>query len=174
MTIIPIGTSDEERIREATVAYIEQARSLFERPFAPVAVSFDLTGRTAGMYKVDGRRRIIRYNPYIFAKYFHDSLASTVPHEVAHYVTDIMFGLRNIRPHGAEWQAVMRAFGVEPRRAASYDLEGIPVRRQRRHRYRCDCAEHQLSTRRHNLIERSGARYLCRRCGAVLRFGGGR
>jgi SprT protein len=171
MMIVPIGALQQARVREATAAYVERAHNLFGQPFKPVPVSFDLTGRAAGMYKVDRGRRLIRYNPYIFAKFFESSLAATVPHEVAHYVADVMFGLRNIRPHGREWQAVMRAFGAEPVRAASYDLEGIPMRRQRRHSYRCACTEHQLTTRRHNLVQGGGVRYFCRHCGGLLRHG---
>jgi SprT protein len=173
MKVTPIDESQRARVKETTAAYVERARDLFGRAFVQIAVSFDLNGLAAGMYKVDRRQRTIRYNPYIFAKYFEDNLATTVPHEVAHYVTDAMFGLRNIRPHGREWQAVMRAFGAEPVRIACYDLEGIPVRRQRRHSYRCGCAEHLLTTRRHNLVQHGGVRYLCRRCGGALSYGEG-
>jgi SprT protein len=170
MKIVPIDVSQQEQVREATQVYVERARVVFDYPFKPVPVTFDLTGRAAGMYKVDRRRRVIRYNPYIFAKYFEDSLSVTVPHEVAHYVTDIMFGLRNIRPHGREWGAVMHALGAEAVRTANYDLEGVPVRRQRRHAYRCACTEHQLTSRRHNLVQSARVRYLCRRCGGELLY----
>jgi len=133
-------------------------------------VLFDLKGRSAGMYRVAGHRRVIRYNPYLFAKYPQDNLAVTVPHEVAHYVTDVLFGLRRVRPHGAEWQAVMRAFEADASRTADYDLTGIPVRTQRRFGYRCACFVHQLSTRRHNQVRRGAARYYCRACGEELRY----
>ncbi len=55
-----------------------------------VPVRFELQGRAAGMYRVHKGERVIRYNPYIFSKYFDDSLANTVPHEVAHYITDVL------------------------------------------------------------------------------------
>jgi len=62
------------------------------------------------MYRANKNHRVIRYNPYIFAKSFEDNLGLTVPREVAHYVTDMMFG--HSRPHGKEWHEVMRAFGA--------------------------------------------------------------
>ena len=147
---------------------LEQAGQMFRYSPASVAVTFDLTGSAAGMYRVHGAERVIRYNPYIFAKYFANNLAVTVPHEVAHYVTDRLYGLRNIRPHGAEWKTVMRSLGADPSVTARYDLSGVPVRRQRRYSYRCECSAHQLSSCRHNKIQRGQSSYLCRRCGSAI------
>jgi SprT protein len=162
--ISPINRADQARVVEATADYIERAASHFGRRFATVPVLFDLKGRNAGMYRVRGRQRWIRYNPWLFAKYFDDNLANTVPHEVAHYICDLVYGLGHTRPHGREWQALMHLFGVEPRRTCSYDLEGIPQRRQQRHTYRCGCREHQVSTVRHRRIQQGRAQYLCRSC----------
>ena len=168
MIIKPICKQQKAQVRDATLACLHRAGDLYQVEFETVPVSFDLTGRAAGMYQSGRGQRVIRYNPYLFAKYFDNNLGVTVPHEVAHYITDRLYGLRNIRPHGAEWQAVMRALGAEPRATARYDLEGIPVRRQRRFSYRCDCNTHQLSTARHNRIRRGQATYYCRGCGAAL------
>lgn len=168
MIIDPIDKQQQAQVRDATADCLSRAGELMRTEFAPVAVRFDLTGRAAGMYRSVRGDSLIRYNPYIFAKYFDNNINITVPHEVAHYVTDRLYGLRNIRPHGAEWKAVMRALGAEPRATARYDLEGIPVRRQRRFSYRCKCNTHQLSTARHNRVRRGQAAYHCRVCGAAL------
>jgi len=162
--IIPIDAEAEARVIATTRDFLERAAAHFGRRFDEIPVLFDLKGRNAGMYRIRGHQRCIRYNPWLFAKYFDDNLAETVPHEVAHYVCDRLYGLRNIRPHGREWQAVMRLFGVEPRRTCSYDLEGIPQRQQRRHRYRCACREHQVTTVRHKRIQQGRAQYLCKSC----------
>jgi SprT protein len=145
---------------------------MFQFSLETVAVTFDLAGSAAGMYRVCRGERVIRYNPYIFAKYFENNLAVTVPHEVAHYVTDRLYGLRNIRPHGVEWKTIMRSLGAEPRVTARYDLTGVPVRRQRRFSYRCECSTHQLSSCRHNRIQRGQSSYLCRRCGSAIVLSG--
>ncbi len=169
MMIQPIDDSQRDIVLTATAVCVKRAATLLQQDFPEIDVRFDLTGRAAGMYRVQRGQRVIRYNPYIFAKYFADGLNQTVPHEVAHYVTDMLFGLRTIRPHGREWQAVMRTLGAEPRASGRYDLTGIPLRRQQRFSYRCACAGgHQLSSRRHNAVRRGEVRYLCRRCGTAL------
>jgi len=73
-----------------------------------------------------------------------------------------------IRPHGQQWQALMAAFGADPSRTCSYDMEGIPQRVHQRIAYRCDCTRHNITLRRHNQIERGRRRYFCRSCGALL------
>lgn len=168
----PIDSHQRAQVLRATEVCLARAEELFGRRFPPIPVAFDLRGRSAGMYRVRGGARCIRYNPYIFAKYFADGLSQTVPHEVAHYVTDLLYGLRRVRPHGREWRDVMRRLGGEPRATGRYDLDGVPLRTQRRFAYRCGCTEHQLSTRRHHAVCRGEARYLCRRCRAELRFAG--
>ncbi|MCC6303203.1 MAG: SprT-like domain-containing protein [Gammaproteobacteria bacterium] len=163
----PIDVDRRAAVVEATQAWIDRAGALYGRRFEPIPVLFDLMGRSAGMYRVRRGARVIRYNPWIFARYPRDSLAVTVPHEVAHYVVDCLHGLHRVRPHGREWRAVMGDFGVDPVATGVYALDGIPTRMQRRHVYRCACLVHRITTRRHNLILR-GARYRCCRCGDDL------
>ena len=172
MTVAPITELQQDQVVSATRRCIQHAEKLFGREFELPPVMFDLQGRAAGMYRVHKTRRQIRYNPYIFRKYFTDNLANTVPHEVAHYVTDMLYGLRNVRPHGTEWQAVMHKLGAEPSVTCRYDLAGIPLRRQRRFSYRCDCSSHAISTVRHNRVQRGLGNYVCRRCCKPLVFTG--
>ena len=150
----------------ATQACLDRAGCRVHRIFPSIPVSFDLRGRAAGMYRVRCGRREIRFNPYIFARDFDRGMTQTVPHEVAHYVVDMLFGARRVRPHGPEWREWMRALDAEPRATGHYDLSGLPVRSERRFAYRCACAlTHQLSTRRHRAIGRGKVRYLCKTCG---------
>ena len=168
LIVEPIDDRQRRQVCEATLACLQRAERLFGLKHRPIPVDFDLTGRAAGMYRVQRNHRVIRYNPYIFARYFEHGLDTTVPHEVAHYVTDRLHGLSRIQPHGTEWQAVMRALGVEPRASAHFDLEGMPLRRQRRYVYRCACSTHQISACRHNKVVNGKARYQCRSCGSLL------
>ena len=168
LTVQALTPAQCDRVLAATLECLQRAESLFDLGHKPIAVQFDLRGRAAGMYRVARRRAVIRYNPYIFARYFDQGLAETVPHEVAHYITDRLFGLRHVRPHGSEWRAVMRALGVEPRATAQFDLSDLPVRRQRRYTYQCACNSHELSACRHNRVRRGQARYHCRQCGGEL------
>jgi len=172
MTVEPITGLQQEQVVSATRCCIERAGKLLEQEFELPPVTFDLQGRAAGMYRVYRTRRLIRYNPYIFGKYFTDNLVNTVPHEVAHYLTDMLYGLRNIRPHGREWQAVMRLLDAEPGVTCHYDLTGVPLRRQRRFSYRCACSSHAVSAVRHNRVQRGLGSYLCRQCREPLVYTG--
>lgn len=166
--IEPINVDQQATVRTACRHYLDIAGQHFQQAFDDIDIRFDLRGRNAGMYQRNGRLRCIRFNPWIFARYFDAQLAETVPHEIAHYVTDEVYGMRNIRPHGAEWKSLMQYFGVSPRRTFDCDLSGIPQRQYRRYAYRCDCREHALTAIRHNRVLRGTMRYFCRQCGGCL------
>ncbi len=169
-TVTPIDEHRRREVMSATQGCVQRVRALTGYTLPMLAVNFDLTGRAAGMYRVRDGQPEIRYNPYLFAKYFADNMATTVPHEVAHYAVDRIHGGRKVRPHGPEWRALMRDLGVEPLVTTRFDLAGIPVRRQRRHAYSCACRRHELTTRRHNLIRRQARRYFCRVCRDELAY----
>jgi SprT protein len=171
-----INAKLRRQVVRATNTCIEHAEHIFERKFTQIPVKFDLRGRAAGTYQIRSKQQFIRYNPYIFARFFNENLLNTVPHEVAHYVTDEIYGIgesrlfggRCVRPHGKEWQSIMRKFGVEPRATCHFDMSGLPVRNYQYFSYVCDCREHQLGSRRHNKVLRQQARYLCKDCGSFL------
>ncbi len=154
-------------LEEATGYWLEQASQLLERSFDPPWLRFDLRGQAAGQYR-SHPRPCIRYNLDLAALQFDAFLARTPGHEVAHYVIDQLFPGQGLRPHGPEWRSLMTALGLDSSRCHEFKLEGVPARRQRRHKYRCACQEHALSTTRHNRVLRGQARYHCRRCGEVL------
>ena len=164
VAVEPVSRQKQETVIECTQQYIDMAKSLFGRSFDPIEIAFDLKGKTAGMYRVRHGKRLIRYNPFLFAKYFDDNLANTVPHEVAHYVADVLFGFNRIRPHGVEWKNIMDRFGAEPIRTCTYNMDGIPTRQFRMFSYKCDCSVHQLTSRRHNQIQRKRKIYVCQKC----------
>lgn len=170
ITIKPLSDAQRREVIRATHACVLRAEQIYQRAFGVISVRFDLTGRTAGMYRVQRGSRSIRYNPYIFAKYYTDGINQTVPHEVAHYIIDMLHGLRRVRPHGPEWRAVAQALGASPRATCNYDLSGIPQRRQQLFAYQCGCAQHQLGIRRHNRVHSGERVYLCRRCRTPLRY----
>ena len=74
----PIGELQQRQVIAATEGFVVRAEQLFERSFARVPILFDLSGRSAGMFKVVGRRRWMP-KPWIFAKYFVENLRDTVP-----------------------------------------------------------------------------------------------
>ena len=140
-----------------------RSEALFGVRIEPV-ISFDLKGQAAG--QANYRENKIRFNRQLLEKYAGEFVDQTVPHEFAHLVAYQKFG-RRIRPHGMEWKRVMEAFGVDPARTHSFNV--APTRRLKRFHYRCHCpgSDYQLSSIRHNRVQRGGI-YLCRKCGCAL------
>lgn len=172
--IQPLSVAQQQRVIAQTHVYIRQAEQLLNIKSKPLEISFNLKGRSAGMYRVYRhrfrQRREIRYNSHIFSKYFADNFTTTVPHEVAHYVSDIVYGLKNIKPHGREWKEIMQLFGANASVTANYDLSGIPLKKRTLYSYQCNCREHQLSAIRHNRIKNNRSHYYCSYCKSGLRF----
>jgi len=158
----------ESIVVDETHRFIQLGSELYSVNLPNIDICFDLSGHTIGMYKRLRQRQLIRYNAAVFAKYFDDNVRETIPHEVAHYIVDMRFKRKEIRPHGRQWRDVMTDFGVEPRRTARYDLSDIPKRRYRTIAYACSCQQHDLGIRRHNKMLRREAEYSCRHCGDRL------
>lgn len=156
-------------MRQKTACLIQQAALIFQHPFENIDIHFDLKGRNLGMYVRRHRQAYIRYNTYVFARHYDDCLQQTTTHEVAHYVCDQLYGFGRIKPHGKEWKSVMQALGAEPRVTSNLDISGLPARRYQQFAYQCSCQQHQLSSIRHNKVQRGRARYHCRQCGSTLK-----
>lgn len=169
---IPLSEDQQQQVIEATRFYIHKAAELYRFRDRDLNIRFNLKGRSAGMYRVwrtgaglfRTTQREIRYNPYIFERHFEDNLKSTVPHEVAHYASDLIYGLKNIKPHGREWKQIMQAFNADASVTASYDLGEIPQRQMTYYSYSCACREHRLSAIRHNRIRYKRFSYYCNHC----------
>ena len=166
--IEPIDEHLRQQVLDRTEHFIVCAEEVLERPFDRIPVRFDLRGTTAGMFRAHGRQREIRFNPWIFAKYWEVNLGGTVPHEVAHYVVHEVYGFGRVKPHGDEWRALMHYFDADPEVTFKLDLADIPQRRQRTHPYRCGCRDHDVSTTRHNRMLKGQGTYLCRYCSERL------
>jgi SprT protein len=163
-----LSSQQESLLREHTSYWLVQSSRITGENLPEVPVLLDLKGSAAGQYR-GGAQPCIRYNRIIAAQAFEDFIARTIPHEVAHYVVDRLYAGKRVKPHGIEWQSMMRAFGLEPSVCHRYDLSQVPVRQQRRYDYICNCREHRLSATRHNRVQHKGINYLCSQCGSELR-----
>jgi SprT protein len=160
----------EDRVRERTLELVAEAAAWMSIPPPKASIRFDLRGRSAGQARLATREpALIRYNPALLRANPDDFLESTVPHEVAHLVAFARHGAR-IRPHGTEWKAIMRHFGVEPKRCHAYDVTGLKTRALRELDYHCTCRGHRLTSIRHHRVL-AGQTYICRQCGSPLRPG---
>ena len=162
------NTAIIKRAEAETHRLLKQAMEMYRHPVPEIELRFDLTGRSAGMFRFPAAGHpIIRYNKVLLTENPDDFLARTVPHEVAHLVVRNVFGA-DIQPHGAEWKSVMAFFGAEATRCHNYDVSRSSTRRLRRFTYYCSCREHQLSTIRHNRIK-AGQSYQCVCCNQSLK-----
>jgi len=153
--------------RTRTLVLLDQAARHFGITAPPVEIRFDLRGRGAGQVRRQaGAVWTVRYNPLLLERHGEDFLTHTLPHEVAHVMAFRLHGA-GIAPHGSEWRELMRFFGATPTRCHDYDVSDLGVRTLNRFHYRCGCRSHQLTSIRHQRIQR-GQRYLCRACGQAL------
>ena len=166
----PHSQSPQELVVARTRRLLRQVAHWLDIRIPDPDIRFDIRGRAAGQAKF-GRAVpwVIRYNPVLLAGNTDAFLAETVPHEVAHLAAFARYGSR-IRPHGAEWRAIMDHFGAAPQRCHRYDVAGIAPRRLQEFSYHCGCRNHLLSSIRHNRIV-AGKTYLCRQCLGPLRPG---
>jgi len=104
----------------------------------------------------------INFHPTLLKENTNDFLKSVVPHEISHLLVWQLFG--KVKPHGKEWQSIMRAvFSCEPNATHSFDVTSAV----KTFPYRCQCSTYALTTRRHNNIKK-GMQYRCKRCNDIL------
>lgn len=126
-------------------------------------VSFDLRGKKGGQAFL--RKNHIRLNSVLLTENTEEFIEKTVGHEVAHLATHTKHG-EGVAPHGEEWQAMMRAFGLEPLRCHRYDTTNSAVGES--FPFVCGCATpHMLGTR--TLKSGLAGRRKCKKCKKILR-----
>ncbi|GHB24885.1 hypothetical protein GCM10009038_24970 [Salinicola rhizosphaerae] len=129
-------------------------------------VWFDLRGRSAG--QAHHGRGGLRFNRTLLRENRQAFMDEIVPHEMAHWLVFHLEGGLRARPHGREWQTVMRSlYGLKPTTTHRFDVSrASPMP----YVYRCQCeTRHRFSARRHAQARR-GAQYRCRRCRGRLEF----
>ncbi|MEN8175629.1 MAG: SprT-like domain-containing protein [Pseudomonadota bacterium] len=166
--------SQKTQVHARVRACLDGLQTPLGRSLPTPPVSFDLSGRAAGQYRNlgSGRAHQLRFNAEIFAHNFEACLATTVPHEVAHYVVALCYPRRRVRPHGPKWRRLMALLGASPRVTHDFDLAPVRVRRQRRWLYHCGCRDHRLSSVRHNRVQQGRQEYRCAACRGALDFVG--
>ncbi len=67
------------------------------------------------------KRKEIQLHVALLKEGREDDCNQTAVHEIAHAVADLIHGIRNIKGHGREWQAIMKAFGHPADRCSNHD-----------------------------------------------------
>lgn len=155
---------------------LHQASKALGMPVPDVSCSFDLRGTTAGQALMTWRGRAlvfmsVRLNGKMLLENEGEFMSDVIPHELAHLLTALRHG-PSCKPHGREWQSMMRALGVEPNR--THAMEAAPARQvQAKYRYVCACKEFLFTSIRHKRAQKPGTSYNCKRCGQALRYAPG-
>ena len=135
----------------------------------PMPVRFDITGTVAGYASTNiyTKECWIRLNPEYIVKHTYDMLNRTIPHEMAHIVANLYYGV--YCHHDYRWQTIMiQVYGInDPTRCHSYE-KPESARKMKRFRFSCSYCSitNRISTRFFNKILRSGGitRYKCAKC----------
>lgn len=170
-----------QQTEEKVYSCLYQAEQFYGAEFPVSAISFDLKGRAAGQVRFPVNKQLfsrnlplIRFNADLLKQNAEPFISEVVPHECAHVIVyhryTQKFALKKHRPkpHGIEWQTVMRdVFNLEPRVTHNFALQ---TSKARLFNYQCSCEQkiHQVSVIRHNKMKRGVTRYLCRACGSPL------
>ena len=130
-------------------------------------VWFDLKGASAGQAHLG--RGGLRFNPVLLSENRAAFFAEVIPHEMAHWLVFHLQDGPRLKPHGREWQTVMRQlFGLAPRVTHRFDIRQA---QRRPYRYQCACQQHAFTPQRHAQVRR-GRRYRCRVCAQTLVYYG--
>ncbi|BFM48289.1 SprT family zinc-dependent metalloprotease [Marinomonas sp. THO17] len=158
------SSPNEQAILEASVEHCFQcADAFFGHTFLRASCNLKQRGKAAGTAHL--QKNEVRFNAFMYRQSPEKFLSTVVPHEVAHIIVYQIYG-SNVRPHGKEWQAVMRkVFGLSPDRTHDFDVP--PPKTQ--FLYACQCQQHEFTARRHNKVMR-GTEYRCKTCLQKLSF----
>lgn len=156
----------EAAARTRVTEALERAREVYPGLPAP-GVWFDLKGASAGQAHLG--RGGLRFNPVLLRENRAIFFAEVIPHELAHWLVFHLQDGPRLKPHGREWQAVMRElFALVPRVTHRLDVSRA---RPAPYRYRCRCGDHHFTPQRHAQRQK-GRRYRCRQCADTLVYCG--
>ncbi|BDM65760.1 protein SprT [Shewanella sp. NFH-SH190041] len=159
----------DNQLQAQLLSRVEQCYNLAEhklaRAFPRPVISFKLRGKSAGTAHLQLNK--LRFNPVLLRENPYAFLSDVVPHEICHLLCFQLYGHRNIKPHGPQWQALMQQiYAVTPKATHQFNTASV---QGRTFPYQCGCGRVELSVRRHNKIIRQQASYHCRICHQPLK-----
>lgn len=160
------------RIQHRIVECISIIERKFKKRIPSPRVSYDVVGTVSA--KANCAKWMVRLNPVLLVQNVELFIAETVPHEVAHLATDMLFPHAH-RPvqvgtkkpkrqvHGKHWAEIMTALGVPANATHEYDLSSVRPERTR-YVYQCNLCERRipLGPRRHSALRKNPSEYHCK------------
>jgi predicted SprT family Zn-dependent metalloprotease len=179
MDITEMKSKVQDKILDLMIKFEDEVQGQTKHKIVLPDVKFTLTGCAAGTSTFYGDETVgvLNFNSVLMEENWEVFIETTVPHEVAHYCSDIYVGTqftrnKRIISHGSMWKSMMRFFGVkEIKRCHSYRLDNVKqVRKTKRFLYVCEGGhEHQISTVIHNRINKGEVR-VCSKCKTDITF----
>lgn len=169
---------DERRIaiKDSFDYFYREASFMANLDNTTISIRFDLKGKQFGLaggrWKFEGNVKkwefTLRFNLNLLID--ETEIHQTVGHEVAHCVTWIRHGC-DVKPHGEEWQLVMRLFKLPALREREAKVPVLPSRKVTRvFNVACGCeGPRSLSLTRYNRLLK-GMLYRCTLCNQHLKI----
>lgn len=157
-----LSSQYKTQIQEQVVSCYQLAQDYFSRPFTLPEILFSQRGKIAGSARLQTNQ--LNFNPVLLEDNLPHFIQSVVPHEISHLLVYELYG--RVRPHGTEWQAIMRNVFNQP--ATTRHKMDVSKVEGKTFNYRCACSTVALSIRRHNKVIRHQQQYRCRKCGDIL------
>lgn len=123
-------------------------------------LTFNVKGTDAGQAFVEINR--IDLNLMLFRENFDHMIREVIPHEICHvWVVQLKLGGK---PHGREWQSLMRRMGVPPIPCHNMNVDAVSSSTGL-FSYRCLCnTGNMVSLEMHRRMQENPEDYFCGRC----------
>jgi SprT protein len=141
--------------------------------YPAINVSFKVRGTTAGKARHNPRTNTteVDFNRVLMRENFAEFMARTVPHEVAHIVTGLLYrGMASA--HGPEWRRMCRLLGMrDVTRCHSYDVSSVR-RTVKKYATTCACpgVTHMIGPKRRARLMRNPTAYHCIKCKQYIKL----
>lgn len=158
------------RVENKVLETYLKAQDIFKKSFELPRLDFE-TLRTGTAGQAFPHKNLIKFNPILLSENVDSFIERTVPHEVAHLLTKLLYPLAK-QHHGPEWRYVMQMLGIQGdnlTRCHDYDVTNTR-KNKKSYEYVCDCSTFKLSLTRHRRIQHN-TRYFCKNKHAI-RFTG--
>lgn len=175
-----LSQETRQKISLYTQDWIKRARAMYQLELEkkgydrlpPISIDFNKRGNAAASVIIDRNGNgkptaiTVSYNPYFFDKDPNTFYYETIPHEIAHVIVAVLYD--DVKPHGMEWQGVMKRFGIKPKEFTDTVVDNVPDKKRHLYMYKCIGCGHKrvLGEREHKQAERKGI--TCENCGEPM------
>jgi SprT protein len=150
----------QRQVEDKVLEVLELAQVKFNRVFDVPKISYNLRGGSiAGRASYHDHEIMI--NAEFLSVYPVEVLARTVPHEIVHLVTQIVYPYCK-QHHGPEFKATAIKLKCAPERCHRMTLPEYKP-----HVYVCSCSKYHLSNILHKRIQHGQKRF-CKKCGTII------